>query len=159
MATSTARGGMKTLLIVHHTTSPATQQLLETALDATKAEGLESIAVLVRPALSATVSDVLVADGFLLGTPANIGYMSGALKLFFDNIYYPTLVAKIGAPYGLYVHGNNDATGAIRAVEAIVKGMRWKRVHDPVSVTGPITKDVTNAVWDLAATTAASLLD
>lgn len=148
----------KTLLVVHHTASPATQELLEAALAGTRAEGLETVEVIVRPALSATALDVLDADGFLLGTPANIGYMSGALKLFFDQVYYPTLTAKVGAPYGLYVHGNNDATGAIRAVESIAKGMGWERVHEPVAVTGPITKEVTEAVWDLAATVAASLL-
>ncbi len=145
----------KVLLIVHHTASPATQELLEAALDGTQAEGLESVSVVVRPALAATASDVLAADGFLLGTPANIGYMSGAMKLFFDGAYYPTLTAKVGAPYGLYVHGNNDATGAVRAVEAIAKGMGWERVHEPVAITGAVTKAAMEAVWELAATVAA----
>ena len=111
-----------------------------------------------RPALAATASDVLAADGFLLGTPANIGYMAGALKLFFDNVYYPCLTAKVGAPYGLYVHGNNDATGAVRAVEAIANGMGWERVFAPVTVTGAVTKESREAVWELAATVAAALM-
>lgn len=147
----------KSLLLVHHTASPATQELLEAAIEGTRAEGLEGVEVLVRPALAATAQDVLAADGFLLGTPVNIGYMSGALKLFFDQVYYPTLTAKIGAPYGVYLHGNNDATGAVRAVESIAKGLGWQRVHAPVAVTGPITREALEAVWDLAATVAASL--
>lgn len=153
-----AEGTDKVLLVVHHTTSPALQALLEAALDGTRADGLEDIEVRVRPALAANVPDVLAADGFLLGTPANIGYMSGALKVFFDLVYYPTLTAKVGAPYGLYVHGNNDTAGAIRAVESITKGMGWQRVHDPVSVIGAPRKNDTEAVWDLAATVAATLL-
>jgi multimeric flavodoxin WrbA len=148
---------MAVLLVVHHTTSPATQALLEAALDGTKADGIDGVEVRTRAALAATAADVLDADGFLLGTPANIGYMSGALKLFFDNVYYPTLVEKPGAPYGLYVHGNNDTNGAIRAVESIVKGMGWQRVHDPVSVIGQPAKDDTEAVWELAATVAATV--
>src|SRR5664279_2136523 len=108
-------GDAATLLVVHHTVSPALQELLEAVLSGTKAEGLESIEVIVRPALSAGVPDVLAADGFLLGTPVNIGYLSGAMKYFFDNVYYPCLEAKVGAPYGLYVHGNSDAAGAVRA--------------------------------------------
>lgn len=127
-------------------------------MDGTKADGIEGIEVRVRAALAATASDVLDADGFLLGTPANIGYMSGALKVFFDSVYYPTLTAKVGAPYGLYVHGNQDTTGAIRAVESITKGMGWERVHEPVSVMGTPDKSAREAVWDLAATVSATLL-
>jgi len=146
------------LLVVHHTASPATQTLLEAALDGTKAEGLEGVEVRVKPALAATALDVLDADAFLLGTPANIGYMSGALKMFFDGVYYPTLVAKTGAPYGLYVHGNNDTTGAVRAVESIAKGLGWRRVHEPVTVVGAPDKQASEAVWELAATVAAALI-
>ena len=149
---------MPQLLVVHHTTSPATQELLEAALSGTRAEGLEDVQVVVRPALAATAVDVLAADGFLLGTPANIGYMSGALKVFFDLVYYPTLTARPGAPYGLYVHGNNDTAGAVRAVESIAGGMGWKPVARPVTVTGGVDKAAREAVWELAATVAAALL-
>ena len=150
-------GAVSTLLIVHHTTSPATHELLEAALNGSKADGIDDVAVVVRAALAATASDVLAADGFVLGTPANIGYMSGALKVFFDSVYYPCLTAKVGAPYGLYVHGNLDTTGAIRAVESIAKGMGWERVHDPVTVTGAPDKSAREAVWELAATVGATL--
>ena len=73
---------------------------------------ISGVDVVVRPALTAGAADVLGADGYLLGTPANLGYISGALKHFFDQIYYPCLTATIGRPYGLYVHGNNDTGGA-----------------------------------------------
>lgn len=128
---------MATLLIVHHTTSPTTQALLEAVLDGAGEAAREvAVDILVRPALSAAVPEVLVADAYLLGTPANIGYMSGALKHFFDTIYYPVLEATKGRPYGLYVHGNNDTTGAIRAVEGIAAGLRWRPIRPAVSVAG-----------------------
>src|SRR5664279_3892613 len=149
---------MPSLLVVHHTVSPAMQELLEAAMAGTAADGLESVEVIVLPALAAAAPDVLAADGYLLGTPANIGYLAGAMKYFFDNVYYPCLGAKAGAPYGLYVHGNNDAGGAIRAAESITKGMGWERVHEPVVVIGSPGKDDLEAVWELAATVAASLL-
>ncbi len=79
---------------------------------------------------------MLAADGYLLGTPANIGYMSGALKYFFDGIYYPCLEATKRRPYGLYVHGNLDTGGAIRAVESITTGLAWRPVRPTVAVTG-----------------------
>lgn len=133
------------------------QALLEAAVDGSHADGVEGVEVRVRPALGATISDAADADGFLLGTPANIGYMSGALKTFFDTVYYPLLSAKVGAPYGLWVHGNNDTAGAVRAVESIAKGMGWVRVHDPVTVIGAPDKAATEAVWELAATVAATV--
>src|SRR5438874_3282343 len=83
--------------------------------------------VVARPALSATAVDVLGADGYLLGTPANLGYMSGALKHFFDQVYYPCLEATRRRPYGLFVHGNEDTTGAVRAIETITTGLQWER--------------------------------
>ncbi|PZS36320.1 MAG: flavodoxin [Pseudonocardiales bacterium] len=146
------------LLVVHHTTSPALQELLEAVLDGTRADGLDGVEVVVRAALAATAVDVLAADGFVLGTPANIGYLSGAMKHFFDQVYYPCLTAKVGAAYGLYVHGNLDTTGAVRAAESITKAMGWERVHEPVLVSGGPTKTDLEACWDLGATVAATLL-
>ncbi len=146
------------LLVVHHTTSPALHALLEAVLAGTRAEGIEGVDVQTRPALTASPVDVLAADGFVLGTPVNIGYLSGAMKHFFDGIYYPTMTAKQGAPYGLYVHGNDNTAGAIRAVESITKGIGWQQVHIPVTVVGTPTKDDTEACWDLGATLAASLM-
>ena len=145
------------LLVVHHTTSPALQALLEAVLSGAGTDELEGVDVRVRPALTASPVDVLEADGFVLGTPANIGYLSGAMKHFFDGIYYPTLTAKPGAPYGLYVHGNNDTAGAIRAVETIASGLGWRPAHAPVSVIGPPDAAAREACWDLGATLAATL--
>ena len=149
---------MSRLLVVHHTTSPALQAMLEAVVAGARDPELEGIEVAVAPALAATVTDVLAADGFLLGTPANIGYMSGALKHFFDQIYYPCLQAKTGAPYGLYVHGASDTTGAVRAVAAIAKGLGWAQAFSPVETTGSVGKDVEQRCYELGATVAANLL-
>jgi multimeric flavodoxin WrbA len=148
---------MPTLLLIHHTPSPSMQALLESVLAGTHAEGISGVQVEVRAALGATAVDVLAADGFVLGTPANIGYMSGALKHFFDQIYYPTLLAKPGAPFGVYVQGNSDTAGAVRAIASIAKGLAWTQVHEPVIVTGAPAQADLEAAWDLGATVAAVL--
>lgn len=151
--------GQRVLLVVHHTTSPTLQELLEAVLAGTRADGIEGVEVRVRPALTASVVDVLEADGFLLGTPANIGYLSGAMKHFFDGIYYPAMNARPKAPYGLWVHGNNDTAGAIRAAESITGALGWQRVHEPVTVVGSADKDAREACWDLGATVAAAVME
>jgi len=148
---------MPRLLIVHHTPSPALHSLLEAVRSGAGAPEIEDVEVEVRPALSTTASDVLAADGYLLGTPANLGYMSGALKHFFDSVYYPVLDATVGRPYALYVHGNNDVDGAIASIEKVVTGLRWKPVQPPLRVIGPPTKADLDAAWNLGATVAATL--
>ncbi len=84
------------------------QAMFEAVLDGARTDEIEGVEVVIAPALTAGAADVLAADGYLLGTPANIGYMSGALKHFFDGIYYPCLEATRRRPYGLYVHGASD---------------------------------------------------
>ena len=114
---------------------------------------------MIRPALTAGAADVLAADGYLLGTPANIGYMSGALKHFFDTVYYPCLEATQRRPYALYVHGGSDTGGAVRAVESIATGLNWRRARPPVCVTGPPGRADLDACWELGAMVAAELAE
>jgi multimeric flavodoxin WrbA len=148
---------MATLLIVHHTSSPAMQAMFEAVLAGAGTDEIADVQVIARPALTAGAADVLEADGFLLGTPANIGYMSGALKHFFDTIYYPCLTATQRRPYALYVHGNLDTTGAVRAVESIATGLKWRRTRPPVCVLGAPGRADLDACWELGATLAAEL--
>jgi len=147
-----------TLLVVHHTPSPPTHDLLGAVLGALALEELDAVDVVVRPALALTVPDVLSADGYLLGTPANFGYMSGALKHAFDTIYYPCVDATAGRPWGLWVHGNDDVEGAVSSVSRIVSGLRWREVHAPVRVTGALTPEDRGRCAEMAATVAANLL-
>ena len=118
---------------------------------------IEGVEVVTVAALHATASDVLAADGYLLGTPANLGYMSGALKHFFDQIYYPCLEATVARPFGVYVHGNNDTTGAIRAVEMVTTGLQWRLAQATVSVIGAPAQADLDACWELGAAVAAGL--
>ncbi|MFV2196273.1 flavodoxin family protein [Nocardiopsis sp. LOL_012] len=149
---------MARLLIVHHTVSPATQEMLEAVLDGARTDDIEGVAARSTPALSATAADLLEADAVLLGTPVNIGYMSGALKHFFDNVYYPAQDGTGGLPYALFVHGDNDTSGAVRAVESITKGMGWRRHRPPVLVTGRPDGAAREACWELGAVMALAAL-
>ena len=150
---------MPTLLVVHHTPSPAMAEMFDAAVSGARTDEVPGVEVIIRPALTATAVDVLGADGYLLGTPANIGYMSGALKHFFDQIYYPCLEATRRRPFGLYVHGGMDTGGAVRAVESITGGLQWRAIRPPVCVTGPPGKPDLEACWELGALLAAGLAE
>jgi multimeric flavodoxin WrbA len=149
---------MPRLLIVHHTPSPATHSLFESVRSGATDPQITGVDVVTRPALTATAVDVLEADGYVLGTPANLGYISGALKHFFDQIYYPCLDATVGRPFGLYVHGSSDTGGAVKAVDVITRGLQWHLAQAPVSVTNEPTRADLDACWELGAALAASLM-
>jgi flavorubredoxin len=148
---------MPSLLVVHHTTSPSLHAMFEAVMSGATDSSIEGVEVVTRPALTATALEVLQADGYLLGTPANLGYISGAMKHFFDQIYYPCLDATRRRPYGLYVHGNTDTTGAIRAVETITTGLQWRRAQEPVTVLGEPAREGLDACWELGAAMSAML--
>ncbi len=148
---------MARLLVVHHTPSPHLHTLLEAVRDGAGDPQIEGVEVVVRAALAATATDVLEADGYVVGGPANLGYLAGALKHFFDVVYYPCLEDTVGRPFGAYLHGNDDVAGARRALDTITGGLRWNRVADVVEVQGaPGTAD-RDACWELGAVVAATI--
>ena len=149
---------MPTLLVVHHTTSPALHSMFEAVMSGATDNRIEGVTVTSKPALGATVPDVLSADGYLLGTTANLGYMSGALKHFFDQIYYPCLDATVGRPFAVYLHGNNDTGGAAKGIDVITTGLRWRRAQAPVEVIGEPTEEDLGACHELGAALAAGLM-
>ncbi|PUA80439.1 flavodoxin family protein [Nocardioides currus] len=157
---------MARLLIVHHAPTPTVRSLAEAVLAGAHDDGIDDVEVVVRPALEAGADDVLAADGYLLGTPANFGYMSGALKHFFDTIFLSAggALADDGAagaatggrkPYGLWVHGRYDTTGAVRSVQSIVQALGWQQSAPVLSVLGEVSEEDRAAAYDLGGTIAA----
>ena len=83
---------------------------------------------------------VLKARGLILGTTENFGYMSGAMKDFFDRIYYPCLEETRGLPYALFIRAGQDGQGAKTSIERIVTGLGWRAVQEPLICKGEITQ-------------------
>jgi multimeric flavodoxin WrbA len=146
------------LLIVHHTPSPATAELLDAVVRGASDPDISGVEVVRRAALAATAPDLLAADAVVLGTPANIGYMSGALKHFFDTVYYVCGDDTRGLPYGCYVHGNLGTEGAVRAIGSIADGMGWTQVAAPVEVMGAPDKAALEACYELGGIVAATVM-
>ncbi|GAA4801897.1 flavodoxin family protein [Nocardioides caeni] len=155
------------------------QTLLERVVAGAQDDDLQAsggVEVVVRPALEANADDVLAADGYVLGTTANFGYMSGALKHFFDSTFLAVGGAlddsgapadgagapgssSAGRPYGLWLHGRYDLTGAERSVQSIVGALGWRQGYDVLGVLGPVDEVAEAAAYELGATIAALLLD
>ncbi len=130
----------KRLLIVGHVPSANTQALRDAVERGACGPDVEGVGVDARSPFDTTPEHVLAADAIILGTTENLGYMSGALKDFFDRIYYPCLEAKQGLAYGLYIRAGHDGTGTRRGIETIVTGLRWRAVHEPLVCRGEFSE-------------------
>ncbi len=164
---------MPGLLVVHHAPTRGLRELLAAALAGATCEDIEGVEVTAVDALAfargeAGADDLLHADGFLLLTPANFGYMSGALKHVFDSTFLAIGGALDadgqaagggtgGRPYGLLVHGRYDTGGAVRSVESIVGALGWRAVAHPVEILGEVSEEHRDAAYELGATCAAVL--
>ncbi|GAB2882868.1 flavodoxin family protein [Nocardioides pacificus] len=163
---------MSRLLIVHHSPTPTVQALTDAVVAGAHDDALEGVDVVVREALSAGADDVLSADAVLLGTPANFGYMSGALKHFFDTIFLQAggALSDDGSgdssggtgtktPFGLWVHGRYDTTGAVRSVLSIVGALAWRQGAEVLEVLGDVGPEERDAAYELGGTLAALTLE
>lgn len=154
------------LLVVHHSPTDAVRALTDAVVAGTRNDAVVGVEVVVRSALEARPVDVLAADGILLGTPANFGYMSGAMKHFFDTVFLEAggALGDDGAagaagrgklPYGLWVHGRYDTTGAVRSVQSIVQALPWVQAAPVLEVLGEVGTDERDAAYELGGTLAA----
>ena len=132
--------------------------MVAAACEGATSDGLENVEVRAVEALAVTSADMLAADGYLLATPANLGYMSGAMKHAFDTTYNDVLDVTRGRPFAALVHGESDTTGALLAITKITTGLRWRCVMEPVSVIGPVGDDHLAACAEAGAVVAASTL-
>lgn len=147
----------RNLLIVYHSQSGSTERLAAAVIAGARNDAIDGVEVRVREALDASAEDVLWADALILGTPENFGYMSGALKVFFDRIYYPCLEQTQGRGYGLFIKAGNDGQGALSAVTRIVTGLAWRILAPPLIVAGELTDSDVDAAEELGMTIAAGL--
>ncbi len=159
---------MARLLLVHHSPTPTLRALTDAVLAGTRDEAVTGVEVLERPALEASAEDVLGADGYLMVTPANFGYMSGALKHFFDSLFLQVggALGEDGSaagssggrkPFGLAVHGRYDTTGAVRSVLAITGALPWQQAAPVLEVLGDPDEEAHAAAYELGGTLAALL--
>lgn len=160
---------MTRLLVVHHSPTPAVQRLTDAVAAGSRDDVIEGVDVVVRSALDVTADDMRGADGYVLGTSANFGYMSGALKHVFDQFFLElggalTADGSAGSspsgrkPYGLYVHGRFDTHGAVRSVQSITGALPWVQSAPVLEVMGDVGDADLAAARDLGGTLAALLM-
>jgi multimeric flavodoxin WrbA len=131
--------------------------MTDAVVDGANDDAIEGVEVVRRGAFDATADDVRTCQALIIGTPENFGYMSGAIKDFFERIYYELLDKTPGLPYALFVKASTDGEGAVRSVERIVAGLKWKAVAPPIVVVGDVGPEHLEQCRELGATVAAGL--
>lgn len=147
---------------MYQSRSGGTQSLVDAAVGGARLAmnemgGIGGTAVEVKHAFDTTPDDVKAASAVLIATPANFGYMSGAIKDFFERVYHPCLEVTAGMPYAMIVKGDTDVDGAASSVERIATGMRWREVLPRLCVVGEVTGVQLDAAHELGATITAGL--
>lgn len=143
---------MAKILIVYHSQTGKTQKMAEAVAEGAKS--IEGVEVILKKAADASLEDLLTADGLAVGTPENFGYMSGMVKDFFDRTYYSAHEKVFRKPFVIFISAGNDGTGALRAIERIALGYKFKTVFQPVIAKGEITKEILVQCVELGATIA-----
>lgn len=163
---------MSCLLVIHHSPTATLRTLTDQVVAGAGDPAITNVEVVVRDALATTAEDLLAADGYVLGTTANFGYMSGALKHVFDSTFLHiggalgsdggaagTSGTTSGRPFGLYVHGRYDTVGAVRSLLAITGALGWRQGYDVLEVLGEVTAENSASAYELGGTIAALLSD
>ena len=166
------------LLVIHHSPTASLRALTDQVVAGAHDDALAGVEVVTVEALAfargeADHSTILEADGYLLGTSANFGSMSGALKHVFDSTFLqiggaldasgagdPSAGGTTkGRPFGLYVHGRYDTTGAVRSVLSMTGALGWRQGYDVLEVLGEVGEQHRESAYELGGTIAALLID
>lgn len=159
---------MPRLLIVHHSPTDGTRRLADALVAGACDELIQGVQVEpLRPDL-VDAPTINQADGILILSPANFGYMAGLIKDMFDRTFLEiggalsdngsAAAAPEGKkPFGFCVHGRYDTEGAVRSIQQIASALPWRQAAPPLALMGPVTEADQAAAYELGATMSALL--
>ena len=144
-----------TVLFIAHAPSPNTLALRDAACGSIARDS--DVHLITKSPFDCTHDDALAADGIIIGTTENIGAMAGATKDFFDRSYNQLLDVSAGKPVAVYIRAGLDGTGTKLGINAIITGLRWRLVAEPLLLKGEWQDGFTDATAELALTLAAGV--
>ena len=147
----------KRLLVVYHTQTGRTRALAEAVREGAADPVIEGVELRVLTAREADAESLLWAQGLLLGTPENFGYMSGGMKDFLDRTFYAVEGKLQPLPYAIFISAGNDGRGALRALRRIAGGYPFVEVQEPVIARGEVRDCHLQACRELGMALAAGL--
>jgi flavorubredoxin len=145
----------KTILVIYHSQAGTMEQLANRFAQGASRE--EHIAVLLKKAGDASLSDLLRCDAIAIGSPEYFGTMAGMIKDFFDRTFEMAQEKTTGLPFVIFVCAGNDGRGAIMQIERIAAGYKWRKVLEHVRVVGPPKEEDFLSLEELGQTLAAGV--
>ena len=142
----------KTILFIAHAPSENTATLRDAACHSIEADG--NVHLITKSPFDCTHHDALAADGIIIGTTENIGAMAGATKDFFDRSYNHLLEVSAAKPVAIYIRAGLDGTGTKLGLTAIMTGLRWRLVAEPLILKGDWQDQFIDETAELALTLA-----
>ena len=148
---------MSNILIVSNRPSCNTIALQKSVAAGCIEMGCVNKSLRVKDPWDSSADDVLWCNGIIIGTTENFGYMSGAIKDFFERIYYPCLERTQALPVAVYVKGGLDGQGAKISIEKILTGLKWRLIQPTLVLKGDYSEAFQNDCKTLGMTMSAGL--
>jgi len=134
---------MAKILIVYHSRSGNTKKMAEFVAEGVRKTGSEAI---LKTVDKASVSELLEADGVILGSPTYYGHSAGTIRAYIDESvkYHGRLAGKVGGAFAssANIGGGNETTvldllHSLLIHGMIVQGAETGDHYGPVSIGAP----------------------
>ena len=90
--------------------------MVEAVLNGARSPEITGVESRLLTAATAQPEDLLQADGLIVATPENFGYMSGALKDFFDRSFYEVEGKLLPLPYAIHADAFSLDTACFKTI-------------------------------------------
>jgi multimeric flavodoxin WrbA len=130
---------MAKLLVIYHSQTGNTEAMAKAVCEGGSSAGA---AVALEKAKDASSNDLLACDAVAFCSPVYFGYTAGALKDFFDRVFY-TVRGKIDdKPYAAFSSGGAGGKQALDSIDRVCNSFRLKKAFEGVVATGKPSSEV-----------------
>lgn len=130
---------MAKVLIIYHSQTGNTEAMAKAVYQGASSAGA---AVTLKKATDATSDDLLACDAVAFGSPVYFGYMAGALKDFFDRVFYTVRGRVDDKSYAAFSSGGGGGKQALDSIGRLCTSFKLKKAFEGVVAAGKPSAEV-----------------